>query len=489
MTNRKALVITASVYNRTELFTILRKLKAVDIDWDIVARRRVIRAERGSEDEFAVDHTLEEFDRTTLDQYCAVIYTSGQTAETRHMWFSPDIKEITEQAFAKDIPVAAVCCAAPCVRYISQDRRVTGFPLHEILTLFKQEGAQITGRSVEVDGNLITAEAEIQVLDWMNAIIAVVNGKEPELPPNDAHKYFPFWTGIPDSSKGLLRRPIHAGFTGTTADELLPVIDKECEGERILQPFTGSGKEISILAREGRTIASFDTLFLSHTIVDGIFRGKASEVLDEDPTDSYKGWAYDNQPMQMDEECAIFIDTIARTGDLYKLAALGMSIIRSTMRGRLDGWISSAQQLEDSYNSALARNREWLELPGKQEHRHLNVLSKDAEEILSQSWDTIVIDPPKVISQTDIYSERYAVLDGCLSQRDVELPVWKSEGYIERMRVLLEVPWKRCLFMYTTGVSPTLEEVEYLLHSIGKVVRRYQILRASRKDVLYVVEK
>ncbi len=487
MKSRKALVVTASVYNRTELFTILRKLKAADISWDIVARRKVIRAERGSEDEFAVDYTLEGFDRTSLDQYCAVIYTSGQTAETRHMWFSPDIKEITKQAFERDIPVAAVCCAAPCVRYVAKDKRVTGFPLHEILTLFKQEGAQITGRSVEVDGNLVTAEAEIQVLDWMNAILAVVNGKQPDLPPNDAHKYFPFWTGIPDSSKGLLRRPIHAGFTGTTADELLPVIDKECEGERVLQPFTGSGKEISILAREGRLVTSFDTLFLSHTIVDGIFRGKTSEVLDEDPVDPYKGWAYRNQPMHMDEECAMFIDSVAQTGELYKLAALGMSIIRSTMRGRLDGWIASVQQLEDSYNSALARNREWLELPGQLEHHHQNVL--EAEEILSQSWNTIVIDPPKVISQTDIYSDRYAVLDGCLSQRDVELPVWRSEGFLDRMRVLLEVPWKRCLFMYTTGVSPTLEEIEYLLHSIGKVVRRYQVLRSSRKDVLYVVEK
>ena len=349
--------------------------------------------------------------------------------------------------------------------------------------------AYITVLEERATADAKAAEAEIQVLDWMNAILAVVDGKEPDLPPNDAHKYFPFWTGIPDSSKGLLRRPIHAGFTGTTADELLPVIDKECVGERVLQPFTGSGKEISILAREGRTIASFDTLFLSHTIVDGIFRGKVAAVLDEDPVDPYQGWAFQNQPMQMDEECAMFIDAIARKGELYKLAALGMSIIRSTMRGRLDGWIASVEQLEDSYNSALARNREWLELPGIQDHRHMDVLSKAAEEILSQSWDTIVIDPPKVISQTDIYSERYTVLDGCLSQRDVELPVWKAKGYIERMRVLLEVPWKRCLFMYTTGVSPTLEEIEYLLHSIGKVVRRYQVLRSSRKDVLYVVEK
>lgn len=486
MQSRKALVVTASVYNQTELFTILRKLGAADIDWDIVARRKVIRAERGSDDEFTADFTLREFDPKTLDQYCAVIYTSGQTAETRHMWFSPEIKEITEQASKQEIPVGAVCCAAPCVRYIAKGRRVTGFPLHEILTLFKAAGAQITGRSVEVDGTLVTAEAEIQVLDWMNAILALVNGEEPKLSANDAHKWFPFWTGVPDSTQNLVRRPFHAGFTGTTVDELLPVIADECKGDMIHLPFTGSGKEISILAQEGRTITSFDTLFLSRTFVEGIFKGKQPP---EEELVPIEGWASLNRPMHMDQECAQFIDSVAATRELYNLAALGIAIIRSTMRGRLDGWIVNVQQLQDSYTSSLERNREWFGLPGQLEHYNQDVLSAKAKKIRDKPWNTMIVDPPKVITRTDIYSDRYAVLDSCLSQGDVELPVWTSKGYIDRMREILDVQWERCLFMYTTGVSPTVEEIEYMLHDIGNVVRRYQVLGTSRKDILYVVER
>ncbi|KKN55902.1 hypothetical protein LCGC14_0577450 [marine sediment metagenome] len=484
---RKALVVTASLYNETELFTILRKLAAADIDWDIVARRRVIRAEKGNTDEFEVDYLLREFDPKTLDQYCAVIFTSGETSETRHMWFSQEIKEIAERASEQEIPIGAVCCAAPCVRYIAKDRRVTGFPLHEILTLFKSAGAHITGRSVEVDGTLVTAEAEIQVLDWMNAIIDLTNGRQPTLSSDDAHKWFPFWRGVPDSGKDLLRRPFHAGFTGTTADEMLPVIDSECRGDRILLPFTGSGKEISILAREGRTITSFDTLFFSKMIVQGIFAGE--ELASNEINQSIKGWAYLNRPIHVDEESAQFIDTVAQTGEPYRLAALGISIIRCTMRGRLDGWIGSVEQLEDSYDAALARNREWFQLPGRLVHYHNNVLGKEGRSITDHPWDTMIVDPPKVIGRTDIYSERYAMLDSCLSQEDVELPIWKSEGYIDRIRELLQIPWKRCLFMYTTGVSPTVEEIERLLHSVGEIVGRYQVLRTSRKDILYVVEK
>ncbi len=482
----KALVVTASSYNRTELFTILRKLHAADIDWDIVARRSVIQAEKGNEDKFTADYTLEGFDPSTIDQYCAVIFTSGETSETRHMWFSPVIKEIAEQAAAQGIPTGAVCCAAPCVRYISKGKRVTGFPLHEILTLFKAEGAHITGRSVEVDGNLVTAEAEIQVLDWMNAIIALINGDQPVLSPDDAHKWFPFWTGVPDTAKNLVRRPFHAGFTGTTVDQLLPVITDECEGDLVHLPFTGSGKEISILAKEGRTITSFDTLLLSKAFVQGIFKGQEPEA--GEPK-TVKGWASDKRPMHMDEECAEFVDTIASTGNLFNLAALGIAIIRSTMRGRLDGWIADVEQLEHSYLSSLERNQEWFKLPGVIDHHHLDVLSEEAKTIRDKPWDVIIIDPPKVITRTDIYSERYAVLDSCLSQRDVELPVWTFEGYVDRMQEILDVQWKKCLFMYTTGVSPTVEEIEYMLHDIGNVVRRYQVLGASRKDILYVVEK
>lgn len=119
----------------------------------------------------ACDTTVDACVSTPYD--CIVL--PGGSQGSQNLAASPlvmtKIVEVAQQGF-----VAAIC-AAPAVVLghtgLLDGRRVTGFPSTEELC----EGLQFTGRGVEVDGNIITAQAAGSAVDFALAIITAIMDK------------------------------------------------------------------------------------------------------------------------------------------------------------------------------------------------------------------------------------------------------------------------------------------------------------------------
>ncbi len=192
----KALIIVSRLFNGHELIGTLKQLSAAGFDWEIASRTLRIADELTGE-AFEVNTTLEDLATIPdIGAICNVLYIiSGNMKETEYHWRLPVVQRAVEEVYAAGGVVAAICCSAPCVRYIADGKKVTCFPLVRSKALLKDAGAIITGRSLEVDGRIVTAEHQMCTLAWTQAAIDIAQGKDPDidLDPEVAAKYFKFW--------------------------------------------------------------------------------------------------------------------------------------------------------------------------------------------------------------------------------------------------------------------------------------------------------
>ncbi len=192
----RALVLTVPRYNRTEFIGALRGLLNAGIERYVISREPIIGDERGTE-RLKANETIATFDIRRVAEFDAVIAISGNNKDVEWTWYNAKVKSIIE-AFARANKVCAgICLCAPTVRYALNGKRATCFPLDKALALMRAFGAVITGRSLEVDGNCVTAENEAAVDIWMDAVVARMRG-EPvnnDLAGGVAEQYFRYWRG------------------------------------------------------------------------------------------------------------------------------------------------------------------------------------------------------------------------------------------------------------------------------------------------------
>jgi hypothetical protein len=283
----------------------------------------------------------------------------------------------------------------------------------------------------------------------------------------------------------VLDKPFSIGFMGTTSNEVLFEAAEFVIGD-VFMPFTGSGKDVSWLSQEGRTIYSFDTQYLSKLMVDGVF----NEVIDEDEVKMvgykpHEGYAFNNPPFKRMEPGVLReIDGLASTGDEYLRAALCRALIQGTIGGRLTHWELSLDKLQAKVRNSLVNNLTFTNLPGKRVHTFGNVFENEWPQA-----DTMWIDPPKVVTSTDVYSKGFLGLNSVLAQEQQVLPVWRWGDVLSRLRKLWEHPCKRIIQFYCSDVRPTDDAVKAELEKCGTIKERIRIRHGSRADYIYVVDK
>jgi 4-methyl-5(b-hydroxyethyl)-thiazole monophosphate biosynthesis len=120
----------------------------------------------------ACDVALEDCASTPYD--CIILPGGGLGSE--NLAASPLV--MTKIVEVAQSGIVAAICAAPAVVLghtgLLDGKRVTGFPSTEDLC----EGLVFTGAGVEVDGNIITAQAAGSAVDFALAIIAALLGQE-----------------------------------------------------------------------------------------------------------------------------------------------------------------------------------------------------------------------------------------------------------------------------------------------------------------------
>ena len=289
-------------------------------------------------------------------------------------------------------------------------------------------------------------------------------------------------------------KPYRMGFVGASTDEvcywLRDNIPKDVE--YIAIPFLGSGRSLSILATNNRVIESWDQQYLSRVIVEGVFAAEHPLVHVSEPK-MRKGYVYETRCFPgIDERSAGLIDYIAHHGSLYERAALTTAIIRSTFRGRIGEWdeTSTATSLWEKFKKRLVDQVPYLNLPATFDHHEGDFYNTLRDT--TDSYDLLVVDPPKVISSADIYSTTFAKLNyaiGVDPSQAIPFDRWTKYDYFGKVRKLLETKSEYLTFEYTSGVQPTIDEIKVLLGEYGELMVETRTMHRKRYDYVLLYDR
>ena len=275
-----------------------------------------------------------------------------------------------------------------------------------------------------------------------------------------------------------------AGFIGaSTAQATEWVRQSVGDAKKICVPYAGSGRDISSMIGEGRTIESWDTQHYSRCIVEGVF-GATELNTNVDKIRYRKGYMYETRAIKnIDERCAGFIDWVAAHGTLFDKACLGSAIIRSTLMGRMTQWYANIEKLYMRFEKAREYNQTWLAREGTFIHHEESF----HDNIPSGPFDMMQVDPPKIVVGSDVYSVNFNSLNLALGGVLPELPRWKSPDVLPRFQDLLKVDVERIVFLYTSGVKPDVAQVKTLLSNFGDIVEESNFVHRGRTDYGIVV--
>lgn len=276
------------------------------------------------------------------------------------------------------------------------------------------------------------------------------------------------------------------GFVGATTTEAVSWVAERARGaERICVPFAGSGREIEAVAAPGVTIESWDTQLLSRAVVEGVFSTDKLKTAMGDKPRYKKGHMYQTRGFaNIDERCAGFIDYVGSHGTLADKAAIASAAARSTMMGRMDQWDSDINKLWTKFLKAREYLAQFTNLPGTFTHHEANVYDLVPEG----PYDAVLIDPPKVVIGSDIYSANFSDLNTALGGK-CELPKWSWRDTTGRMRRIFEIDTRLLIFMYVSDVRPTMDDMRKVISEYGTIVEEERFLHRSRYDYGLVVRK
>jgi hypothetical protein len=111
---------------------------------------------------FRIQKTL---DNTSLlppftQAFDGVIFVDGELKDTQVLWTDHRLLELVATFKWDGKPIAAIGTAVPCVRLVSNNRRVSFFPLVEVRDLLVEAGATPSGATMTRDNNIVTGEHE-----------------------------------------------------------------------------------------------------------------------------------------------------------------------------------------------------------------------------------------------------------------------------------------------------------------------------------------
>jgi hypothetical protein len=232
------------------------------------------------------------------------------------------------------------------------------------------------------------------------------------------------------------------------------------------------------------TVESWDTQIITRAVVEGVFMASKIETALDKPRYK-KGHMYETRNIDnIDERSAGFIDYVGTHGTLADKVAVASAVARCTSMGRMSSWDADINKLWLKFDKTREYLANFTNLPGNFVHHEANVYDLKPEG----PYDLVVVDPPKVVSATDVYSVSYAGLNRALGGK-CEIPSWSWRDVPGRLRRIFEIPTNRLILMYTSDVRPTVDDMRALLSQYGEIVEDRRFLHRSRYDYGIVVQK
>lgn len=179
--NLKVLICVSKRYNSCEFWITLGYLQKQKIEYHILSQDLTISNESGQQ-RFKVQGLVKDYPIEDLKNYAALIFISGNPQDTEIYWHDPHVEALVAMAIKLDIVIAAICAAVPAIRLAVRNKNVAHFPLQRATELLRVAGANITFKSFEVDGKIITAENAFVTLKWVQAIADVLRGLTAKVP-------------------------------------------------------------------------------------------------------------------------------------------------------------------------------------------------------------------------------------------------------------------------------------------------------------------
>ena len=172
MPNAPVLIVSVRRYNPYEFWGCLGVLQQREIPYILSSTHNYVWSER---DRKEVINTipLEAIDASL--PFRGLMIVSGNPSDTRALWFDKQLKALVVDS--RSTPIAAICAAAPCVRYIAKGKRVATYPLVEAKSLIKDSGGLLSTESIVVDPPIVTAEHQMRTVQWANAFCDLLQGQ------------------------------------------------------------------------------------------------------------------------------------------------------------------------------------------------------------------------------------------------------------------------------------------------------------------------
>jgi protease I len=116
--------------------------------------------------------------QVNLSEYDAVVFIGGQGVETNNLPENQTVVKLARDASSSNKVVAAICIAPRILvaADIVRGKNVTSFPDNETISSLKRAGAVYTGKAVERDGRLITADGPSSAGEFGEEIVKVLEG-------------------------------------------------------------------------------------------------------------------------------------------------------------------------------------------------------------------------------------------------------------------------------------------------------------------------
>lgn len=172
------LVVVAKQYNGHELWTTLGVMQERGHTFEVISTVLTI-VDEVTFQANTIERTLD--DVPNLSGFDALVFISGNMADTEAYWTDTRTLAYVDEAFERDIPIAAICCSVPTIRAAAKGKKVSFFPLIRSKQLLERAGAICQNVSISADINLVTAEHQMSSQVWAETFCNVMEGKDPDL--------------------------------------------------------------------------------------------------------------------------------------------------------------------------------------------------------------------------------------------------------------------------------------------------------------------
>lgn len=166
---RKILMIIASQNFRDEELFIPREL-FIKEEMEVILASSSLETSRGMLGGTAKPNIL--IGEAKVEEFDVIIFVGGMGAS--EYWDDPVAREIVKKAVALDKLICAICIAPVTLANagILDEKKATVFSSE--VKAIKRKGAIYTGKAVEVDGNIITAEGPQAAKEFGETIIKIL---------------------------------------------------------------------------------------------------------------------------------------------------------------------------------------------------------------------------------------------------------------------------------------------------------------------------